>query len=97
MVMKERAMSMHASKTIAWEERRLSPSPGWMSITRDRRSSHPFITRISLPCSLLLPLLIASLLFLLLGTAPLPVIALFLIHLALVICGALVWGGLVDV
>ena len=33
-------------------------------------SPHPFIARIPLACSLLLPLLIALLLFLLLGTAP---------------------------
>jgi hypothetical protein len=48
------------------------------------KSPHPFIARIPLPCSLLLPLLIALLLFLLLGTASLPVVALFLIHLPLV-------------
>jgi hypothetical protein len=56
-----------------------------------KRSPHPFIARISLTCSFLLPLLVALLLFLLLGTAPSPVVAFFLIHLPLV------WGGLVDV
>src|SRR6266571_3169957 len=64
--------------------RRVDDYPG------KRISPHPFITRISLPCSLLLPLLIAPLLFLLLGTAPSPVVAFFLIHLPLV------GGGLVD-
>ena len=53
----------------------------------ERRSPHPFIARIPLTGSLLLPLLIS----LLLGTAPSPVVALFLIHLPLV------GGGLVDV
>src|SRR5262245_49993905 len=54
-------------------------------------SSHPFIARIPLTGSLLLPLLIALLLCLLLGTAPSPVVALFLIHLPLV------RGGVIDV
>jgi hypothetical protein len=76
---------------------RSPPSPWVDDYQGQRRSPHPFIARISLPCSLLLPLLIAPLLFLLLGTAPLPVVALFLIYLALVIYGALVWGGFVDV
>jgi hypothetical protein len=58
---------------------------------KGRSSPHPFIARIPLTFAFLLPLLIALLLFLLLGTAPLPVVALFLIHLALV------GGGLVDV
>src|SRR5215831_16526284 len=56
-----------------------------------RSSPHPFIARIPLTGSFLLPLLIALLLFLLLGTAPSPVVALFLIHLPLV------GGGLIDV
>jgi hypothetical protein len=75
------------------------PRPRLLRITgrEGRRSPHPFIARIPFPGALLLPLLIAPLLCLLLGTAPLPVVALFLIHLALVIYGALVWGGLVDV
>jgi hypothetical protein len=59
-------------------------------------SPHPFIARIALTCTLLLPLLIALLLFLLLGTAPSAVVEFFLIHLTLVIYGALVWGGLVS-
>ena len=45
---------------------------------------HPFIAWIPLACSLLVPLLIAPLLVLLLGTAPSPVGAFFLIHLLLV-------------
>src|SRR6266571_940357 len=58
---------------------------------RVRRSSpRPFIARIPLAFSLLLPLLIALLLCLLLGTAPSPVVALFLIYLPLV------GGGLGD-
>jgi len=57
----------------------------------ERSSPHPFIARIPLACSLLLPLLIPLLLFLLLGTAPSSVVKLFLIHLLLI------WGGLVDV
>jgi hypothetical protein len=48
------------------------------------RSPPPFIARIPLTCSLLLPLLISLLLFLLLGTAPSPVFELFLIHLLFV-------------
>ena len=48
-------------------------------------SPHPFIPRIPLAFSLLLPLLIALLLFLLLGTAPSAVVEFFLIHLTLVI------------
>jgi hypothetical protein len=55
------------------------------------RSPHPFIAWIPLPGAFLLPLLIALLLILLLGTAPSPVVALFLIHLSFV------GGGLVDV
>src|SRR5882724_594612 len=51
---------------------------------RQSRSPHPFIARIPLAFSLLLPLPISLLLFLLLGTAPSPVLALFLIHLLLV-------------
>src|SRR5881409_2664705 len=66
------------------------PSPR-VNDPEGRRSPHPFIARIPLTCSLLLPLLISLLLFLLLGTAPSPVVALFLIHLPLV------GGGLVDV
>src|SRR5215510_4444878 len=57
---------------------------------KGRRSPHPFIARIPLTFAPLLPLLIALLLFLLLGTASLPVVALFLIHLPLV------GGGLID-
>src|SRR5215831_19850416 len=56
-----------------------------------RSSPHPFIARISLMGSFLLPLLIALLLCLLLGTAPSPVVTLFLVHLPLV------GGGLVGV
>src|SRR5262245_31338111 len=48
------------------------------------RSPHPFITRITLPCSFLFPLLISPLLLLLLGTPLSPVFELFLIHLLLV-------------
>jgi hypothetical protein len=59
-------------------------------------SPHPFIPRIPLAFTLLLPLLIALLVFLLLGTAPSAVVEFFLIHLTLVIYGALVWGGLVS-
>src|SRR6266568_8468381 len=55
-----------------------------------RSSPHPFIAGIPLTGALLLPLLIALLLFLLLGTAPSPVVVLFLIHLPLV------GGGLGD-
>ena len=62
----------------------------------ERRSPHPFIAWIPLTGSLLLPLLIALLLFLLLGTAPSAVVEFFLIHLTLVIYGAHVWGGLVS-
>ena len=51
---------------------------------------HPFIAWIPLTGSFLLPLLIALLLFLLLGTAPSPVVVLFLVHLPLV------GGGLGD-
>jgi hypothetical protein len=46
--------------------------------------------------SLLFPLLVALLLFLLLDTAPSAVFEFFLIHLVLVIYGAFVWGGLVG-
>src|SRR5262249_51008115 len=49
-----------------------------------RSSPHPFIARIPRTFALLLPLLIPLLLCLLLGTAPLSVVALFLIHLPLV-------------
>jgi hypothetical protein len=56
-----------------------------------KKSPHPFIARIPLTFSLLLPLLIALLLFLLLSTASSAVFEFFLIHLTLV------WGGLVDV
>jgi hypothetical protein len=63
----------------------------------ERRSPPPFIARIPLLSLLVLPLLRALLLCLLLGPAPLPVVALFVIHLALVIDGALGWGGVVEV
>jgi hypothetical protein len=63
----------------------------------ERMSPQPFIARIPLSGAFSLPPLRAPLLFLLLGTAPLPVVALFVIHLALVIDGALGWGGLVEV
>src|SRR2546423_816464 len=56
-----------------------------------RSSPHPFIARIPLAFSLLLPLLIALLLCTFLGTSLLPVLLLFLIHLPLV------GGGLIDV
>src|SRR6266702_6078526 len=56
----------------------------------ERSSPHPFIAWIPLTGSFLLPLLIALLLFLLLGTAPSPVVVLFLVHLPLV------GGGLGD-
>jgi hypothetical protein len=72
-------------------------SPPRVDNRSERRSLHPFIAWIPLAGALLLPLLRALLLCLLLGTAPLPVVALFLIHLALVIYGVLVWGGLVGV
>jgi len=58
---------------------------------RQSRSPHPFIARIPLAFSLLLPLLISPLLFLLLDTPLSPVPLLFLIHLVLV------RGGLIDV
>src|SRR5262245_12328619 len=67
-----------------------APSPPRADDQGERRSPHPFIARIPLTFAPLLPLLIALLLFLLLGTASLPVVALFLIHLPLV------GGGLID-
>jgi hypothetical protein len=74
------------------EDLRVKAPPSPKGNEHDGRSSpHPFIARIPLTFAFLLPLLIALLLFLLLGTAPLPVFAFFLIHLALV------GGGLVDV
>jgi hypothetical protein len=52
---------------------------------RGRRSlPHPFIARLSLAFSLLLPLPISLLLCPLLDTSLLPVLLLFLIHLSLV-------------
>jgi hypothetical protein len=69
---------------------RASPSPR-VDDHEGRISPHPFIARISLTGALLLPLLIALLLVLLLGTALSPVVKLFLIHLPLV------GGGLVDI
>jgi hypothetical protein len=61
------------------------------------KSPHPCRTRRARPGALVLPLLRAPRLCLLLGTAPVPVGALFLIHLAFVLSGALVRGGLVNV
>jgi hypothetical protein len=60
------------------------PGQGGFVSRGARRSPHPFIARIPLPGSFLLPLLIALLLFLLLGTAPSPIVALFLIQLPFV-------------
>src|SRR6266566_2557634 len=59
------------------------PSPR-LDDQEGKSSPHPFVARVPIPCSFLLPLLIALLLFLLLGTAPSPVIALFRIHLPLI-------------
>src|SRR5712671_6661837 len=56
-----------------------------------RSSPHPFIARIPLACTLLLPLLIPLLLCPFLGTSLLPVLLLLFIHLTLV------RGGLIDV